>query len=318
MSTLLERVDAPQIQYRIDPGFHLRLACASFILLLISVVGCKLTSIHVDIDARVIAILAMFAIVAPLPMYWHEKQRPALRDAALTIPWVLLLAVILPFPVEIAARLDMPLQDAHFARIDQSLGIHVPNIMAWANHHWLGTLANKSYPLLLPLLLIAFLVPALTGKAKHAREFLVSNLAAFVIGIPVFALLPAVGPWYGCHLAASPGQMFCQSQLLALRMPGSYTFYPAGIVCFPSFHVIWAILCARALWGFRLVRIPVALLSGMIILSTLTTGWHYFSDVLGGILVAGISIAIAKIYAAYPSSADTVGQGVGCEKKQSQ
>jgi membrane-associated phospholipid phosphatase len=71
----------------------------------------------------------------------------------------------------------------------------------------------------------------------------------------------------------------------------------AGIICFPSFHVIWAILCAAALWGFRPLRIPIALLSGTIVVSTMTTGWHYFSDVLAGVVIAVLAIAIAKVYA---------------------
>jgi membrane-associated phospholipid phosphatase len=135
---------------------------------------------------------------------------------------------------------------------------------------------------------------------KHAREFLLANFAAFAIGLPLFALLPAVGPWYCYHLAANPAQAACWAQLLALRVPGPYIFQEqaAGVVCFPSFHVVWAILCASALWGFRPIRIPVALLSLMIIVSTLTTGWHYFSDVLGGIVIAALSMAIARVYAA--------------------
>jgi membrane-associated phospholipid phosphatase len=36
----------------------------------------------------------------------------------------------------------------------------------------------------------------------------------------------------------------------------------------------------------------------MIIASTLTTGWHYFSDVLAGIVIAALSMAIARVYAA--------------------
>ena len=215
-------------------------------------------------------------------------------------PWELLLAALLSFPVLIAARLRMPLQDTLFGRIDQSLGIYVPSIEAWANHHWLGTLLNRSYPWLLPLLAAAAFAPALMGKMKHAREFLLANFAAFAIGLPLFALLPAVGPWYCYHLAANPAQAACWAQLLALRVPGPYIFQEqaAGVVCFPSFHVVWAILCASALWGFRPIRIPVALLSLMIIVSTLTTGWHYFSDVLGGIAIAALSMAIARVYAA--------------------
>jgi len=147
---------------------------------------------------------------------------------------------------------------------------------------------------------VAGFAPALMGKMKHAREFLLANLAAFVIGLPLFALLPAVGPWYCYHLIPNPAQAACWAQFLALRAPGPYIFQEqaAGIVCFPSFHVIWAILCAAALWGFRPLRLPVALLSVMIIASTLTTGWHYFSDVLAGIVIAALSMAIARVYAA--------------------
>jgi len=241
-----------------------------------------------------VALLVTLAGVLPLPLYWHEKQRRDMREAAMTIPWVLILAVILPASVDVAARVGMPLQDAHLARLDQMFGINVPGLKTWATHHWLGTLIDRSYPLLLPLLPIAIFIPALTGRWKVARSFLVANLAAFAIGLPAFALLPAVGPWYGYHLPASPDQMHCQLELLHLRIPGPYIFQPAGVVCFPSFHVIWAILCARALWSFPFLRIPASLISGMIILSTMTTGWHYFSDVLAGAIVAIISIAFSE------------------------
>ena len=68
----------------------------------------------------------------------------------------------------------------------------------------------------------------------------------------------------------------------------------AGVVCFPSFHVAWAIFFVAALWGFRWLRIPAVIVSAMVILSTMTTGWHYFVDVLGGIVLAVISIVFAK------------------------
>ena len=67
-------------------------------------------------------------------------------------------------------------------------------------------------------------------------------------------------------------------------------------MCFPSFHVIWAVLSARALWGFRRLRIPVSMLAGLLSVSTMTTGWHYFVDVLGGLVVAEVSILAAKAY----------------------
>jgi hypothetical protein len=274
--------------------FHLRMAYVCAAILCISFTGCRLTSIQIAWGELMIALFVALAFVLPLPLYWYEKQRTDMREAAMTIPWALVLAVILPSLVPLAARANMPLQDANFARLDQLLDISVPSIMTWAAHHWLGSVINRSYPLLIPLLPIAIFAPALTGKWKDARAFVVANMAAFAIGLPLFALLPAVGPWYGFHLVAGPDQIHCQSELFLLRIPGPYIFHPAGIVCFPSFHVIWAIFWARGLWGFKVLRIPVTALSGVIILSTMTTGWHYFSDVFAGAVVATISIALAE------------------------
>lgn len=275
--------------------FHLGMAGACAAILSISIVACRYESVHVAWRGLMIALIVAIGAVLPLPAYWHEKHRIDMRDAALMIPWAFVLAVILPLSVDAAARVARPLQDANFVRLDEAIGISVPHIMTWARNHLLGRVVDKSYILLIPLLPVAVLAPALTGRWREAQGFLVGNIAAFAIGLPLFALFPAVGPWYGYHLAATVEQLKCQSDLLLLRIPGPYSFQPAGIVCFPSFHVVWAILCVPALWGFRLLRIPVAILSGMIILSTLTSGWHYFSDVLAGIVVAIVSLVAVSL-----------------------
>lgn len=278
-----------------DLRFHKRMAIVCLVLIILSVVGCCLTSIQVHPGRLMIGVITLFAMLSPLPLYWHQKGRRNLRESTLVIPWEVVLAATLPFPVLIAARLHMPLQDTLFGHIDQALGVNVPAIQFWAGHHWLGTAINKTYPWLLELLAAAAFVPALCGKLKHARGFLLANVAAFTIGLPLFAFLPAVGPWYFYHLPPNAIHAHCQAQLFALRSSGTYSDLAegAGIVCFPSFHVIWAILCAAALWGFRYLRIPLAIFSCMIIASTLTTGWHYFTDVLAGTVIALISLLFA-------------------------
>jgi membrane-associated phospholipid phosphatase len=299
MSVVLDTTAAPKIRWGQVPAFHLRMACGTLVLLILTVVGCRLTSIHTDVSVYAISLFAALAMIAPLPIYWHERGRIGLRESTLVIPWELLMAAMLPFPVLIAARLHLPLQDSIFGHIDQALGVSVPGIVRWADHHWLGSVIGSSYPLLQPLTAVAALAPALAGKVRHAREFLLANLVAFAIGVPAFGLLPAVGPWFYYHLPPNSAQAYCWSQLQLLRLPGDFVFRSqgVGVVCFPSFHVVWAILGAAALWGFRPLRVPVALLSATIIASTLTTGWHYFSDVLGGIVVAALSLAIARVYA---------------------
>jgi membrane-associated phospholipid phosphatase len=279
-------------------GFHLRMALAISTLLIVSVAGCALTGIELPgLGAWAIIFLVLSAMLLPLPAYWYEKGRADLLDASLTLLWALLIRMIIPILVQVAARLRMPLQDSFFGRADEHLGVSVPAIMAWADHHWFGSVLNRSYAWVVILLPLAVLLPVLGGKLKYAKEFLVANLISFAIGIPLFALLPAIGPWRYFHFPPSQMQTaFCELPLLAMRLTGTYVVgsQEAGVVCFPSFHVVWAILFASALWGFRSLRIPTALVSGMVILSTMTTGWHYVVDVLGGILLAIISILLAK------------------------
>lgn len=282
----------------VHPNFNLQMVYAGIVTVMISVFGCLFTSTHVP-NPWTIALGFVFAFVAVLPLllYLQEKGKLYLRDSMLAILWALFFTIMLGYPATVAARLGsgIPLQDLRFAQWDRWLGIHVPNIAAWATSHWLGILANKSYLMLFPFMQIAILLPILAGKLKYTQRFLTANLVAFAIGLPIFALLPGVDPWFGDHYTATPDLALCKSiVLLAIRRPGPYLYqYPAGAICFPSFHVIWAILSVHALWGFRLLRIPACLFSALIILSTLTTGNHYFCDVLAGIVVAWAAMITA-------------------------
>ena len=279
------------------PRFQLLMLICSAVILVISFTGCWLTSTTIP-DCASIAIggLLLIPLILLVPLFWHEKGKMNLRDAALTIPWGLFFRFVLPCTVAIAGRLGMavPLRDDLFVRLDQSLGFNVPAIAAYSAHHWFGNIISGTYALLTPLLCAAILVPALTGKVRNAQQFIVSNLFAFLIGMPLFGFLPAVGPWFGYHIAPTPDQLIVQQTVLNLRTPGPYSLQVYGGVCFPSFHVIWTILCANALWCFKFLRIPLAVLSTFIILSTMTAGWHYFVDVLAGLVLAVAIVLLSQ------------------------
>jgi PAP2 superfamily len=310
MSVLVKTVE-PQVQSRAGACFHLHMAYACSALLLIEWFLGNLNSVQIhNMSSLAIGIFFACAVVFTLATFWHENGKANLRDSILTIPWVFLIAAALPLLVLIAGRSTMPLQDVHLSHLDQSLGVDVPGIVSWSSHHWLGMFINKTYPLLSPFMLTAVLLPAFTGKTENAQQFVMANLMAFAIGLPLFALLPAIGPWYGYGIPPSPGEMQCQAAIMLLRGPGHQVSQVAAIICFPSFHVIWAIFSAAALWGFRVFRIPVALFSTMIVISTVTTGWHYVTDVLGGVAIAGLSLFAASRYTRMNKLQDQALRGV--------
>ena len=278
--------------------FHKVVACICVAMLVVAVAGSRLVSIETGAAGFAVAAFVALAVVAPLLLYWREKRRLVLLEAALLLIWELLIASVAPLLVLVLARLRMPLQDTYLGRADHGLGVSVPAMAAWANGHWLGRMINASYPLIMPLLVVAALLPLLMGRLPVTRRFLLANLVALAVGFAAFAIFPAVGPWSYYHFTPDRSQANCQILLFSLRRPGPYIppRAVAGIVCFPSFHVIWAVLSAAALWCFRYLRIPVVLLAVMIVLSTMTTGWHYFVDVLAGLALAVVSMFIAKPY----------------------
>jgi membrane-associated phospholipid phosphatase len=278
-------------------GFHLRLALAVAVIILFIIWGCYDTHIVVrDLAGSLIAFVVVMAGIQALPVYWHSKGKADKSNAAWTIPWFGAFLIILPYMQDIAARLgrNRILQDENFMRIDQALGVSVPSMIQWASHHTIGTVAYYSYFLLVPYMFFAFLLPALTGRVKAAQQFIAANFFAMFISTPLFGLYPAVGPWYGYHFAGGIGEVQCQNDLLALRETAVYLHHRVGVVSFPSGHTLEAILCCYALWNVRFLRIPAIVLSSLIIYSTMTTGWHYFFDVLGGAFVAVLSIYIAR------------------------
>lgn len=91
-------------------------------------------------------------------------------------------------------------------------------------------------------------------------------------------------------------QAAVQSYLWQLKTDSMLRINPdaAGVVSFPSFHLVLAILPVFALWCIRVVKWFALALASMIAVSTITTGWHYGIDVIGGVAVAFAAQWIAE------------------------
>ena len=133
------------------------------------------------------------------------------------------------------------------------------------------------------------------GKRVAAQRFILVNAIAFVVSLPCMLLLPAIGPWVSWYFEPNRLQLACELTIQSLRtgvLSTGDSF--GGIICFPSFHVFWALVGAHALQPFRWLRYPAILIAGLIAVSTMSTGWHYAVDVFSGILLAVLSTIIAN------------------------
>jgi membrane-associated phospholipid phosphatase len=235
---------------------------------------------------------------ATIAAYCHWAKHSQLRDGCWMMLWTCIFWGLLQLPQYVAEGSLFPLQDAALARGDRFLGLNGGEIIAWIHlHPRFEAFSIWSYGLMPWLLFSAIIIPAMAGKLNHTKEFLFATILATLFGSCLVALFPAIGPWVGYHFQPYWNQAWEGTEIHALRSPGPFTAnpdYTAGLVAFPSFHVALSVLSVFALWPFRWMRPFAMTVAVLIAISTVTTGWHYAMDGIGGMLVAWLGILVAR------------------------
>jgi membrane-associated phospholipid phosphatase len=175
---------------------------------------------------------------------------------------------------------------AHF---DHCIGLETSMAVQFLGFHTrVAKLLDVIYVLMIPFSLAALVVSVFEGKREPAQRLVIAYAVAALTTIVVFALYPAAGPWTVYPFKASADQLLVQSTLALLKTSGPLRqdIAHCGLVAFPSFHVAQCILTAIAFWHSPWLRVPAAVLAILMCISTVTTGWHYVIDVIGGVAVA--------------------------------
>lgn len=157
-----------------------------------------------------------------------------------------------------------------------------------------------------PYLLAAVLV--LTGHFARFEKMVLVFLLAMVATIIIFVIWPVGSPWghEGLNAAQLAPYRFPQPRTIGweadfLRIRAGYRAIPesfqAGLVSFPSFHCISAIVFLWAAWPVKWLRFLLLPTNVMMITAALFVGCHYLVDVVAGAVIA--LLAIAVISAAY-------------------
>jgi PAP2 superfamily len=203
----------------------------------------------------------------------------------------------------VAGAANWPLQDHTLLSIDRYFGTDPEAIIRFVSrHHVLANILNSGYGAIKWPLLEIPIILAMTRRLVRLQQFVWAVCICIAATVMISMFVPAIGTYYG--LGVSPSELpFVETtynaqlrDILALRA-GSLRhlelYKLAGIISFPSLHAASGILYVWALWPVRILRYFVAAIYAVMIASTPVTGAHYVIDVIGGIVVAVISIKLA-------------------------
>ncbi|MFM9960690.1 MAG: phosphatase PAP2 family protein [Planctomycetaceae bacterium] len=191
--------------------------------------------------------------------------------------------------------LNRPLVDAQMMRFDAACGIHLPSIVEWAKQHpAMQRVLSFAYSTMLPQTALIIAVLGFANQRRELQGFVRQFLLSSLVVLAAFALWPAAGPFVGYDYPPACDQARYLAHFESLRS-GERTLITwrdaEGLITFPSFHTAWALLLISAVRRNRWLLAPSVLLNLAVIVSTLTTGWHYFADVCSGVAVAVVAIA---------------------------
>jgi hypothetical protein len=194
----------------------------------------------------------------------------------------------------LAVTVEAPLADAQFVAIDRTLGFDWQEWFAWVNRHpVLRAVLHFAYGTTGPQIFLWWLWLSLKWKRDILQEFLWAAMVSILIITPIYAVLPAKGPWVFFETGLYADWI---GDFMALRdhaMPVMNCRKMVGIVVCPSFHTSLGVIFIAIARSNRWLLAGSGLLNGTMILSVLTEGSHYLIDALSGAAVAMVALRIA-------------------------
>ncbi|MCC8983207.1 phosphatase PAP2 family protein [Bradyrhizobium acaciae] len=211
-----------------------------------------------------------------------------------------IVAIVLSY---LAASAHFPLVDNDLAAADRAIGFDWLAFFNWTKleNPTMGWTLDLVYETIVIQVFVMLIVLNATGRLERAREFSRLFATTLLLIIPLSMLLPAEGAWahYGVAQLTSA---YYLPDFYAIRAGLMRTIdlgHVTGIVQFPSFHAALGLILILSVRG-TFLWIPYLALNVVMIVSALTAGGHYLTDVIIGLATVPAAILILRALAAEP------------------
>jgi hypothetical protein len=263
---------------------------------------------HFDVDVLAYGRLGLISLgMAAGGLYYQNRRaEPALAAAMLGTAFLCAFSAAASllnyFLLTVAGR---RIDDALVAA-DRALGFDWYNTMVAMSHHvMLNEIFFRVYNLVLPQIALVLIALAWSGHAEKVYRYCLALAVGALIAIAIWTLIPSLGakslytlpPDVAARLTLSITTDYGR-ELVALLHKGPGYITPSdmrGLIAFPSYHGVLALLVTFYAWPVRWLRWPVLLTNAVVLISTPIQGGHHLVDVLAAFPVAALSIFIASI-----------------------
>jgi hypothetical protein len=196
--------------------------------------------------------------------------------------------------------------DPVLVQADRMLGFDWYKLMVgMADHPYLNEVFFRIYNLVLPQMAVLLVALACCGHVEKVYRYCLAIAIGALIAISIWAAFPSLGakslytlpPDVSSRLTLS---VTCEygRDLLRLLHEGPGYITPAdlrGLIAFPSYHGVLAIVLIWYARSVRWLRWPFLAINSVVLISTPEQGGHHLVDVLAAFPVAALAILLASL-----------------------
>jgi hypothetical protein len=272
---------------------------------------------HFDIDAHRYVLLALLVVPLVAGAHYYDRFRGEKAIAATLMASAFLLAFsaagsLLSY---LLLTITGPRIDAQLAAIDGAMGFSWPALMGFVSHYPLLNLVLRwTYVSVMPQLALLVLLLGWRNKCEDLYGLCLALASATIVTLGVWTALPSFGafsvftlpPSVASKLGLVLGFDYGRA-LVAMLKDGPGFISPSelrGLVGFPSFHTVQALVLIWYARNLPIVRWLALTLNAVVLVAIPVQGGHHLIDMFGGAAVTVFAVALARTTVAWSARDD--------------
>lgn len=260
----------------------------SIVLIAVAVIGYRLLglSVYFPIIYLIAPVLCFLLYLAAL---FYKMRILAECSLYFGISYITIISGVLL--IYIGATFGLPFQDAYIEKFDHVLGF---NWLSYAHYvairPWLYAILGLAYTSFSWQGLITIILFSVYGPRGRNAELCLAFLLSLIATLLISTISPTLGPSDVHGISTFQGQI-----INLLRNHNDTLLRAAGIVSFPSYHTVMAILFTLAHRGRPAIFASFAGLNFTALFAIPVCGDHYLSDMLAGAVIAIAALLTAQL-----------------------
>ncbi len=299
----LAREDALHSTSTVESELRRLLIHLALSIVVIDVIWAPMANFHVAYGAYLY--LAMLSLSLFVASTFYERVRPDRNLSAMLFGagFMCLFSAAASVLNYCLLTVAGPRIDGQLAAIDRALGFDWPTVMtSVAAYPLFNMVLLGVYATMLPQVALLIVALGLNGGSTRIYRYCVAMSVGALVCIAVWSVAPSFGaiavysiPAAASHMPLALDQNYAQI-LISLLAHGPGEISPEavkGLIGFPSYHAVLAVLTIYYAWTIRLLRWPVMAVNFLMLVATPIQGGHHLVDVLAGFAVAALSLWVA-------------------------